>query len=862
MGGGAFWDNLAREGRLLASSWTETPKTMLVILVDFPNLPGAPVDKNLLLSNINAEVHSMVQTMSYGKTGITATGAAPLVRMPSPTASYQPSNNSLLHSDAVAAAQAAGVVTDGYDILCVVFGNIGMQGGGVTYAGLAGGSQMWLQNNSDPDVIAHELGHNYGLGHASYWQPGGADPVGAGSSVEYGDLFDVMGSGPVPQGHFHAQGKRLLNWLAPQDITTATASGTFRIRRIDHESTTGVRGLTIPKGVDEAYWICYRRSISGNASLQRGACVLWERPGENRTWLVDMTPGSPGGAADSALLLGKTYVDAAASIFITPVAQGGSGADEYLDVVVNRGPFPGNAAPTATLDGPAAPAPRTTVLYSANAADTNGDALSYFWDFGDGSIFPDAPTVAKTFLVGGSYAATVTVSDRKGGAVQKTLSITVADPAQQWATRTSGTSANFYGIAAGGGKLVTVGDTRGTILTSPDGVTWTAVPESPPNSRLNVYFFSATWTGTQFIAAGMDYDFTIPGWVGTIWTSPDGTTWTLRHKGGEELRAVASNGTRNIAVGDAGTIRQSTDGITWTPVVTSGLTQSLRGVAWGGGVFVAVGFGSTNGDAVVLRSTDGLVWTDAAAGAGLETWQDLRSVAWLNQRFVASGWYSKVRTSTDAGLTWTATGQTAAHETPALAYGNGVWLAAGVNHSNSNADADLFSTDGTSWTTASPGAIPDRNAAVFFNHTFITVGTAGSIRQSGVVSAPSGWSYWSKEYFPSGGPSAAPSQDADGDGYANATEYAAGTNPLQALSRPQVSASTEGGALTLALIRSARIPDVSYLVETSPDLGAGSWSAAGTTSVTDSPTLLKVRLTSPIASSPRGFLRFRALIWE
>jgi len=41
-----------------------------------------------------------------------------------------------------------------------------------------------------------------------------------------------------------------------------------------------------------------------------------------------------------------------------------------------------------------------------------------------------------------------------------------------WTIRTSGTYNNFYGVTYGNGLFVTVGDS-GTILTSTDGTTWT-----------------------------------------------------------------------------------------------------------------------------------------------------------------------------------------------------------------------------------------------------------------------------------------------------------------------------------------------------------------------------------------------------
>ena len=67
-----------------------------------------------------------------------------------------------------------------------------------------------------------------------------------------------------------------------------------------------------------------------------------------------------------------------------------------------------------------------------------------------------------------------------------------------------------------------------------------------------------------------------------------------------------------VAFGDSGTILTSADGISWT-VRTSGTTDDLVGVAYGNGTFVAVGSsfntvdGSYNG--TILTSADGITWT-------------------------------------------------------------------------------------------------------------------------------------------------------------------------------------------------------------------------------------------------------------
>ncbi len=83
--------------------------------------------------------------------------------------------------------------------------------------------------------------------------------------------------------------------------------------------------------------------------------------------------------------------------------------------------------------------------------------------------------------------------------------------ALSWMPQTSGTTKYLLGVTYGGGKFVAVGLSN-TILTSLDGVTWTA-------QTVTGSFRSVTYGGSQFVAVAQS---------GTIVTSPDGTAWTAQ----------------------------------------------------------------------------------------------------------------------------------------------------------------------------------------------------------------------------------------------------------------------------------------------------------------------------------------------
>ena len=72
-------------------------------------------------------------------------------------------------------------------------------------------------------------------------------------------------------------------------------------------------------------------------------------------------------------------------------------------------------------------APLTVSFSGAGSSDPDGDPLTFAWSFGDGLQAAGA-TVSHTYSAAGSFTATLTVSDGRGGSDQATRSITVAAP--------------------------------------------------------------------------------------------------------------------------------------------------------------------------------------------------------------------------------------------------------------------------------------------------------------------------------------------------------------------------------------------------------------------------------------------------
>ncbi len=449
-----------------SAAWTQGVKALLVIRVDFSDLAGTPINKfdgNAQITpayidnviNGASGVRAFMRENSFESSDLDfdpASDVTDVLRLPRTASSYATSgNNSLLHSDARAAATTAGFAVGTYDRVAVVFTYLGdLADSEITYGGLGNiiGANLWINGAFDLRVVAHELGHNHGLRHANLWQVPGADPVDlAGTSTEYGDPFDIMGDGDFSENHFSPWNKSLLQWIPDASVTVAAASGTFRVHRFDASAANLAlpRALKLVRDTTRDYWIGYRRATS-NASADNGAYVLWGYNDNQQGNLLDLvTPGT--NPNNAPLPLNTTFTDTAAGIALRPVAQGGSGADEWLDVQVTLQPRLAWVASTYVVNEQGGSAVLTvtrtansTGAVSVSYATTAGTATAttdYTTTTGtlawaDGDVTPKTITVPVVIdvLVEGTETFTLTLSAPVGGVVVAPASttVTVADP--------------------------------------------------------------------------------------------------------------------------------------------------------------------------------------------------------------------------------------------------------------------------------------------------------------------------------------------------------------------------------------------------------------------------------------------------
>ena len=413
-----------------ASTWTEGLKKVILIRVDFPDLTNAPLSDSSAISLI-ANLHNFYNEMSYGRAGFYTNGAGsdftPTFRMSQPAAYYGTNDYyNQLRTEARNAATAAGYLLGNYDRDVICMGNVpGFGWAGLAYVGAAG---AWLRNSFGTGVAGHELGHNWGLNHANYWDTSGASVIGPGTSVEYGDSFDTMGSASAGNNHFNARYKNYLSWLTTNEVVTATSNGVYRIYAHDNPSSPGIRGLRVVKNSQTNYWVEFRQKFTSNKWLMSGGGLRRAQNGNQKSELLDTTPGSTDLKNDSAIVIGRTFSDTLSGIHITPIGKGGT-SPESLDVVVNVGTFPGNLPPTVDFSASATNVGTGAVLaFNATAFDPNGDDLAYYWDFGDGNFGTNGLTASKSWSTAGEYLVRCVVSDMKGGVGSQSLVVTIGSP--------------------------------------------------------------------------------------------------------------------------------------------------------------------------------------------------------------------------------------------------------------------------------------------------------------------------------------------------------------------------------------------------------------------------------------------------
>jgi hypothetical protein len=313
-------------------------------------------------------------------------------------------------NQARAAAKADGHDTAAYDHVAVVFPDA--QSCGWSGLGYEPGRYTYLNGTIGLSTTAHEIGHNLGLLHASAYRctSGGTRVIIGGTCdiSEYGDPFDVMGSGARSVSGYH---RAQAGWLGSGTTRTVTTAGDYLLSAL-LPTGGGDKVLRIPRGDGSDYSLDFRQPFGsifdtfglGDPIVNGVGIRVTPGPAQalDNPLLLDANPATST-FTDAALNVGSTFTDATRSISITTLAASPAGATVRVSFTPTG---PTGTTTTSGTSGTTTTSGTTGTTTSGTTGTTTGTTTT--------TSGTNGTTTGTTTTTSGSTGTTTTTSGSTG----------------------------------------------------------------------------------------------------------------------------------------------------------------------------------------------------------------------------------------------------------------------------------------------------------------------------------------------------------------------------------------------------------------------------------------------------------------